>query len=105
MIGRPQVTNEQSRCCVALPEAKGEGENIDTLGTTRLLFVFSLMPLSSRFPSNFFQEGVLQHGWYDSSSEENFASEADFGALERITLSTIKYLISPKKYPLVRVRS
>jgi len=100
MIGRPQVTSEQSRCCVALPEANGEKGNMDILGTTRLLFVFLLMPFSSRFPPNFFQEGDLCHGWYDSSSEGNPASEADFRALERIAIPTIKISHQSKKTSL-----
>ena len=82
MTGRPPVVSEQSRCCVALPGAKGEKGNMGILGTTRLLFAFLLIPFPSRFPSNFFQECVLQHGRYDSSSEGNPASEADFRALE-----------------------
>jgi len=89
MIGRPQVTNEQSRCCVVLPEAKGEKGNMDILGTTRLLFVFLLRPFSSRFPFIFFLETIFLHGWYDSSSEGNPATKAIFRHSKRTTTSVV----------------
>ena len=79
MIGRPQVTNEQSRCCVALPEAKGEKGNIVSLRTTQPLFIFLTKPFSSKFPFIFFLETIFLHGWYVPSFEENFASEAVLG--------------------------
>jgi len=86
MIGRPPVTSGKSRCCVVLPGAKGEKGNMDILGTTRLLFASLSKPFSSRFPSNFFQECILQHGWYDSSFEEKVVSEAVLDILRELLL-------------------
>ena len=97
MIGRPTVASEKSRCCVVIPNAEGKKGNIDILRTNQLPFIFLTKPFPSKFPFIFFLETIFQHGRYDSSSEENPASEADFRALERITLPTIKIPHRPKK--------